>query len=133
MTLVVVAGVLLVLTTTRIDTDVVLIGSMITLTLVGILKPDQALQGFASSGVMTIAALYVVVAGLRETGAMAWISRMGARATELAHRGAEQADVRHGRAFDRGQQHAGGGAVHPGGAGVVVALRLRRSRSCCCR
>ena len=75
MTLFVVAGVLLVLTTTRIDTDVVLVGSMITLTLLGILQPDQALQGFASSGVMTIAALYVVVAGLRETGAMAWISR----------------------------------------------------------
>jgi di/tricarboxylate transporter len=75
MTLLVVAGVLVVLTTTRIDTDVVLVGSMITLTLLGILQPDQALQGFASSGVMTIAALYVVVAGLRETGAMAWISR----------------------------------------------------------
>ena len=64
------------LTSTRIDTDVVLVGAMITLTLVGILKPDEALQGFASSGVMTIAALYIVVAGLRETGAMAWISRL---------------------------------------------------------
>lgn len=74
-TLAVVAGVLVLLTTTRIDTDVVLVGAMITLTLLGILKPDQALQGFASSGVMTIAALYIVVAGLRETGAMAWLSR----------------------------------------------------------
>ncbi len=74
-TLGVVAGVLVLLTTTRLDTDVVLVGAMITLTLLGILKPDQALQGFASSGVMTIAALYIVVAGLRETGAMAWLSR----------------------------------------------------------
>jgi di/tricarboxylate transporter len=74
-TLVVVAGVLALLTSSRFDTDVVLVGAMITLTLLGILKPDQALQGFASSGVMTIAALYIVVAGLRETGAMAWISR----------------------------------------------------------
>jgi di/tricarboxylate transporter len=74
-TLGVVLGVLLLLTTTRIDTDVVLVGAMIMLTLVGILKPDEALQGFASNGVMTIAALYVVVSGLRETGAMAWISR----------------------------------------------------------
>ena len=74
-TLGVVLGVLVLLTSTRIDTDVVLVGAMITLTLVGILKPDEALQGFASSGVMTIAALYIVVAGLRETGAMAWISR----------------------------------------------------------
>jgi di/tricarboxylate transporter len=75
-TLAVVAGVLVLLTTTRLDTDVVLVGAMITLTLIGILQPEQALQGFASSGVMTIAALYVVVAGLRETGAMSWISRM---------------------------------------------------------
>ncbi|MGE5337090.1 MAG: SLC13 family permease [Gemmatimonadota bacterium] len=74
-TLAVVFGVLVLLTSSRIDTDVVLVGAMITLTLSGILKPDQALQGFASSGVMTIAALYIVVAGLRETGAMAWISR----------------------------------------------------------
>jgi di/tricarboxylate transporter len=75
LTLAVVAGVLVLLTTGRLDTDVVLVGAMITLTLLGILKPDQALQGFASNGVMTIAALYIVVAGLRETGAMAWISR----------------------------------------------------------
>ena len=74
-TLSVVAGVLLLLTLTSYDTDVVLVGAMITLTLTGILKPDQALQGFASNGVMTIAALYIVVAALRETGAMAWISQ----------------------------------------------------------
>jgi Na+/H+ antiporter NhaD/arsenite permease-like protein len=74
-TLAIVVGVLVLLATSRFDTDVVLVGAMIALTLAGILKPDQALQGFASNGVMTIAALYIVVAGLRETGAMAWISR----------------------------------------------------------
>lgn len=74
-TLTVVLGVLVLLTSSRLDTDVVLVGAMIILTLLGILEPDQALQGFASNGVMTIAALYIVVAGLRETGAMAWISR----------------------------------------------------------
>ena len=74
-TLTVVFGVLVLLTSSRLETDVVLVGAMIVLTLLGILQPDQALQGFASNGVMTIAALYIVVAGLRETGAMAWISR----------------------------------------------------------
>jgi len=74
-TLAVVCGVLVLLTSSRLETDVVLVGAMIVLTLLGILQPDQALQGFASNGVMTIAALYIVVAGLRETGAMAWISR----------------------------------------------------------
>jgi len=74
-TLTVVFGVLVLLTSSRLETDVVLVGAMIALTLLGILEPDQALQGFASNGVLTIAALYIVVAGLRETGAMAWISR----------------------------------------------------------
>ena len=74
-TLAVVIGVLVLLTASRLDTDVVLVGALIALTLTGVLGPDRALQGFASNGVMTIAALYIVVAGLRETGAMAWISR----------------------------------------------------------
>jgi di/tricarboxylate transporter len=74
-TLGVVVGVLLLLTTTRLDTDVVLVGAMVLIVALGILSPEQALRGFASPGVLTIAALYVVVAGLRETGAMAWISR----------------------------------------------------------
>ena len=74
-TLLVVASVLVLFTLTRVDTDVILIGGMVVIVLCGVLTPDQALQGFASPGVITIAALYVVVAGLRETGAMAWISR----------------------------------------------------------
>jgi di/tricarboxylate transporter len=74
-TLAVVAGVFALLSTTRLDTDVVLVGAMIAVTMAGIVSPAKALSGFASPGVMTIAALYLVVAGLRETGAMAWISR----------------------------------------------------------
>ncbi len=74
-TLAVLVGVFVMLATTRLDTDVVLVGGMIAVTLAGIVSPAQALAGFANPGVATIAALYVVVAGLRETGAMAWISR----------------------------------------------------------
>src|SRR5690606_25934601 len=44
------------------------------LMLCGILTAEEALTGFANTGVMTIAALYVVSAGLRETGAI----RLGA-------------------------------------------------------
>lgn len=74
-TLAIVAAVLGLLTLTTIATDIVLVGAMITVTILGILGPDEALRGFANPGVMTIAALYIVVAGLRETGAMSWISR----------------------------------------------------------
>jgi di/tricarboxylate transporter len=74
-TLLVVAGVLVLMTSTRFDSDVVLVGAMLAVVLLGVLTPEQALKGFASPGVLTIAALYIVVGGLRETGAMAWISR----------------------------------------------------------
>ena len=43
-TLAVVFGVLVLLTSSRLETDVVLVGAMIVLTLLGILQPDQALQ-----------------------------------------------------------------------------------------
>jgi di/tricarboxylate transporter len=84
-TLLVVAAVLVLFTATRFDTDVILVGAMVLIVVLGVLTPDQALKGFASPGVLTIAALYVVVAGLRETGAMAWISRwVLGRPTSLA-------------------------------------------------
>lgn len=74
-TLAVVAAVFVLLASTRLDTDLVLVSAMMAVTFAGIISPSQALDGFSSPGVMTIAALYLVVAGLRETGAMAWISR----------------------------------------------------------
>ncbi|MCK5897872.1 MAG: SLC13 family permease [Methylococcales bacterium] len=42
----------------------------------GILTPVEALIGFSNAGMFTIAILYVVVAGLRETGTVAWLSRL---------------------------------------------------------
>ena len=40
----------------------------------GILSPPEALAGFANPGVITIATLYVVAAGLKETGAVQWVA-----------------------------------------------------------
>ena len=76
LTLVVVLSVLITLAATPAPTELVLVGAMILLSLAGVLTPAQALSGFASPGVMTIAALYIVVAGLRETGTMAWVSQL---------------------------------------------------------
>jgi len=42
----------------------------------GVLGPVEALAGFANPGVITIATLYVVAAGLKETGAVQWIARL---------------------------------------------------------
>lgn len=54
----------------RFGADIVLMGVLTTLLVFGVIEPSQALAGFANEGVITIALLYVVAAGLRETGAM---------------------------------------------------------------
>lgn len=59
---------------TRIAPDAVLVGAMAFLMFVGVLAPSEALAGFSNTGVMTIAALYVVAAALKETGAIKWIA-----------------------------------------------------------
>ncbi|MCK0714437.1 SLC13 family permease [Chromohalobacter sarecensis] len=73
-TLVLIFAVLACLALTRIAPDVVLMGALAFLVISGILTPGEALAGFANPGVMTIATLYVVAAGLKETGAIQWIA-----------------------------------------------------------
>jgi di/tricarboxylate transporter len=53
---------------TEAATDVVLIGAITILTIAGVLAPKEALAGLANEGIVTIAVLYVVVAGLEATG-----------------------------------------------------------------
>ena len=75
-TVAVVLTVLFLLATTPAPTEMVLLGAMVVLSVSQIITPTEALSGFSSPGVMTIAALYVVIAGLRETGAIAWFSHL---------------------------------------------------------
>jgi di/tricarboxylate transporter len=58
---------------TRFAADVVLVGGVTILLLSGVLTPSQALSGLSNEGMVTVAVLYVVAAGLRETGAIAWL------------------------------------------------------------
>ena len=60
---------------TRLSADLVLMSALALLLIVGILTPAEALVGFGNPGVITIATLYVVAAGLKETGAVQWIAR----------------------------------------------------------
>ncbi|GHC32587.1 SLC13 family permease [Aidingimonas halophila] len=69
-----VVAVLATLVLTRIAPDVILMAALGFLTIAGILTPGEALAGFSNPGVMTIAVLYVVAAGLKETGAIQWIA-----------------------------------------------------------
>lgn len=80
----IVAGVLLALMFTRIAADAILVSALTLLLVVpvptdtgiklGVLDPAQAISGFASTGLATVAVLFVVVTGLRETGGIDWIS-----------------------------------------------------------
>jgi len=67
---------LLLLASNRFPADTVLLGAICLLMLSNILTPSEALAGLSSPGIATIAVLYIIVAGLRETGSIAWLSRI---------------------------------------------------------
>lgn len=74
-TLITLVVVLSSLALTRVSADLVLMAALAFLLISGILGPAEALAGFGNPGVITIATLYVVAAGLKETGAVQWIAR----------------------------------------------------------
>ena len=60
---------------TRIAADIIFAGGLTLLLLLNIISPAEALAGFSNQGVITVGVLYVVVAGLKETGGINWISQ----------------------------------------------------------
>ena len=54
----------------RFAPDIIMMGVLLILLVFGILQPDEAFQGFANQGVITVAMLYIVAAAMKETGAM---------------------------------------------------------------
>jgi di/tricarboxylate transporter len=69
-TLAVVGCTLGVLIGTRISPDIVIVGALTALVLAGVLSVGDALQGLANPGLATVGVLYVVAAGLVNTGAV---------------------------------------------------------------
>lgn len=67
---------LLLLASNRLPADSILLGVLGILLITNILTPAEALSGFANPGMATIAILYIIVAGLRETGAISLIGRL---------------------------------------------------------
>lgn len=61
------------LISTRIAADVVFIGGLTIIIVSQAVTPSQALTGFSNQGMLTVAALYVVAAGLKETGGIQYI------------------------------------------------------------
>jgi di/tricarboxylate transporter len=73
MTLGVIVSMLVALANTRLPPDSIFLGALGILLVSGVLDPAEALSGFSSSGMVTVGILYVVVAGLQETGGLNWI------------------------------------------------------------
>jgi hypothetical protein len=59
--------------TTRVPPDFIFLGALGALLVSRVLDADQALKGFSSGGMITVGVLYIVVAGLKETGGLNWI------------------------------------------------------------
>lgn len=80
----VLAGVLAMLAATRIAADAIMVAALTALLAipfpkdgvwrVGVLSLDQGFAGFSNTGMLTVGVLFVVVAGLKETGAIDWIA-----------------------------------------------------------
>ncbi|MGB5623374.1 MAG: SLC13 family permease [Gammaproteobacteria bacterium] len=70
LTVVVMGGCAAGLLFTRIAPDAVLMAGLVVLLISGVVSPVEGLGGFANPGTITVAAFYVIAAGLRETGAL---------------------------------------------------------------
>ncbi len=64
--------------------DALLVGALVMFGVAGIVTPREAFAGFSNQGMLTVAALYIIAAGLRETGALNILGRwlLGGARTE---------------------------------------------------
>ncbi|PKM22927.1 MAG: SLC13 family permease, partial [Gammaproteobacteria bacterium HGW-Gammaproteobacteria-14] len=75
LTLAVTAGIFLTLISTRLGPDLVLMGALLILSITGVLTAGEAFSGFSNSGLMTVAAMFVVAAGIRASGGVDLVVR----------------------------------------------------------
>ena len=73
--LAVIGIILVLLITTQLSVDLILLAGLTALLVFGIIDAEVALAGFSNEGMLTVAALYVVAAGLKETGAIQRITQ----------------------------------------------------------
>ncbi|MEX2600455.1 MAG: SLC13 family permease [Balneolaceae bacterium] len=70
---------------TKISPDMVFLGALTTIVVGQVIEPSEALVGFSNQGMLTIAALYIVAAGMKETGAIQFVvNRLLGRPTSVA-------------------------------------------------
>ncbi|MGE4090163.1 MAG: SLC13 family permease [Candidatus Binatia bacterium] len=74
-TISVVLLVIVLLAAGRVGADLIMIGAVTLLLTLGIVDEQEALGGFANEGMLTVAVLFIVAAGIRETGALVFLAR----------------------------------------------------------
>lgn len=79
LTLLILAVAIILFVTEKLPIDVVGAGVLSALVLLGLVTPQEGLAGFASSATLTVAAMFVLSAGLRETGVLDRIARLFVR------------------------------------------------------
>jgi di/tricarboxylate transporter len=86
LTIGVVMAVLGTLTFTRLATDMVFLAGLTVLVVGGVLSPAEAFAGLGNQGLVTVGVLFVVVAGMEETGGIRWVvQRLLGRPRGLRH------------------------------------------------
>lgn len=73
--LAIVAGAVALFVTEKLRADLVALCVLAALLVTGLIKPEQALSGFASPATATVAAMFVLSAGLARTGLIEWLGR----------------------------------------------------------
>ena len=59
----------------KLRVDIIALCVLVALLLSGLIRPDQAIYGFTNPATATIAAMFVLIAGLARTGLIQWIAR----------------------------------------------------------
>ncbi len=86
LTAAVISGLLVAMASGRAAMDAAVLTAVLVLALAGVLEPGEAVQGFANPGVLTVGFLYVLAAGLSQTGALTMLTSrlLGRPRTPLA-------------------------------------------------
>ncbi|NMH60550.1 SLC13 family permease [Alteromonas sp. MYP5] len=66
-------SVLILLITTKIAPHLILMGALVILSVSGILTAEETLIGFSNAGLITVAAMFVVAAGIQASGGVDWL------------------------------------------------------------
>lgn len=79
LTLLVMAGAIALFVSEKLSVDIVAILALSALVLLGVVGPDVAISGFANEATITVAAMFVLSAGLQRTGALKALGQLFAR------------------------------------------------------